>query len=230
MTSYPGGKGGSGVAQKIINQMPPHRVYIEGCLGGGSIFKLKRPAMQNIGIDVDPFVIQLWKQFEDAPRVLFFNDDVISYIKRSALTRSMLLYLDPPYLMNTRKSQSPLYRCEFGEEEQHEQLLKAITTLDCMVMVSGYWSELYARELKDWRAISFQAMTRGGTMATEWLWMNYPEPMELHDYRFLGETFRQRESIKRQQNRWRARLTRMGAVKRYAMLSVLAELNAHAQD
>jgi len=53
-------------------------------------------------------------------------------------------------------------------------------------MISGYWSELYARELKNWRSISFQAMTRGGFVATEWLWMNYPEPFELHDYSFLG--------------------------------------------
>jgi hypothetical protein len=27
--SYPGGKGGSGVYQTIINQQPPHEVYIE---------------------------------------------------------------------------------------------------------------------------------------------------------------------------------------------------------
>lgn len=26
---YPGGKGGAGVFQTIINQFPPHRVYIE---------------------------------------------------------------------------------------------------------------------------------------------------------------------------------------------------------
>ncbi|MCZ4283118.1 hypothetical protein O4H49_20200 [Kiloniella laminariae] len=30
--SYPGGKGGAGVYQKIINIMPPHKTYIEGFL------------------------------------------------------------------------------------------------------------------------------------------------------------------------------------------------------
>ena len=40
-------------------------------------------------------------------------------------------------------------------------------------------------------------MTRGGRLATEWVWMNYPEPIALHDYRYLGEDFREREPIKR---------------------------------
>jgi hypothetical protein len=31
---YPGGKGGDGVFQTIINRMPPHRVYAEPFLAG----------------------------------------------------------------------------------------------------------------------------------------------------------------------------------------------------
>jgi hypothetical protein len=53
--SYPGGKAGDGVYQRLINLMPPHRVYIEPFLGGGAIMRLKRPAELNIGVDlVDP--------------------------------------------------------------------------------------------------------------------------------------------------------------------------------
>ena len=32
---------------------------------------------------------------------------------------------------------------------------------------------------------------------TEYLWCNYPAPMALHDYRYLGKDFRERERIKR---------------------------------
>lgn len=58
---YPGGKNGAGVYQAIINQMPPHKVYIEPFLGGGAILRLKRPAELNIGIDLDPEVIQRFR-------------------------------------------------------------------------------------------------------------------------------------------------------------------------
>lgn len=47
--TYPGGKGTS--FQKIINQIPPHRVYIEPFLGHGAVMREKRPALLNIGID-----------------------------------------------------------------------------------------------------------------------------------------------------------------------------------
>lgn len=51
--SYDGGKGGSGVWQKIISMMPPHQIYVEPFLGGGTILQRKRPAAWNIGLDLD---------------------------------------------------------------------------------------------------------------------------------------------------------------------------------
>ena len=41
--SYLGSKGGSGVYQKIIAEMPPHDTYIETHLGGGAIMLRKPP-------------------------------------------------------------------------------------------------------------------------------------------------------------------------------------------
>jgi DNA adenine methylase len=57
----------------------------------------------------------------------------------------------------------------------------------------------------------------------EWLWMNYPPPIELHDYRYLGNNFRERERLKRIKSRWVSRLDRMGDLERYALLSSIAE-------
>jgi len=54
--------------------------------------------------------------------------------------------------------------------------------------------------------------------------MNYPEPLELHDYRYIGENFREREKINRQRKRWQARLLRMSSVQRYALMATIAEL------
>jgi len=50
--NYPGGKGGAGVFQTIVNLQPPHETYIEPFLGGGSVMLRKRPAALNIGIDL----------------------------------------------------------------------------------------------------------------------------------------------------------------------------------
>lgn len=59
--AYPGGKNGSGVYQTIINLMPPHKVYIEPFLGAGATMRMKRPAVQNIGIDCDPDALKHFK-------------------------------------------------------------------------------------------------------------------------------------------------------------------------
>ena len=66
-------------------------------------------------------------------------------------------------------------------------------------------------------------MTRGGRLATEWVWMNYADPVALHDYRYLGEDFRERERIKRKTQRWVNRLQTMPLLERRALLAALEE-------
>ena len=56
--------------------------------------------------------------------------------------------------------------------------------------------------------------------------MNFAAPVELHDYRFLGETYREREYIKRQKGRWVARLEKMTPLKRQALLMALREFGS----
>lgn len=64
-------------------------------------------------------------------------------------------------------------------------------------------------------------MTRGAVWRTEYLWMNYSEPTALHDYRYLGNDYRERENIKRKQKRWRARWQSMNRLERQAILAEL---------
>ena len=56
--SYPGGKAGAGVYQKLINLMPLHTVYIEPFLGHGAVLLRKRPARLNIGVDLYDQAVQ----------------------------------------------------------------------------------------------------------------------------------------------------------------------------
>lgn len=219
--TYPGGKAGSGVYQKIINQIPPHEIYIEPFLGHGSVLLHKKPAACTIGIDSDVHVIKHWEDRGYGGIVVL--GDAISYLQNLRCERSTFVYADPPYLLETRSSKRKLYNVEFGDVEQHERLLTVLKSLPCMVAISGYQSSLYAAMLAKWRTIHYQTITRAGKLVTEWLWMNYPEPQELHDYRYLGENFRQRERLKRIRTRWLARLGRMDTLERYMLRAAIAE-------
>jgi hypothetical protein len=65
-------------------------------------------------------------------------------------------------------------------------------------------------------------MTHGGPR-TEWLWCNFSEPIALHDYRYLGTGFRERERIKRKKQRWTARLHSLPMLERQALLAAIDE-------
>ena len=220
---YPGSKGGSGVYQTIINTIPPHDIYIETHIGGGAIMRHKRPAPSgNIGIDIDPEIIDYWRK--NPPFSSGFtikHVDAISFLKSYPFKGNEFVYCDPPYLMETRKG-GPLYNFEYTRE-QHIELLSCIRNIPAMVMISGYKSQLYNDTLwGGWYSKSFEAQTRQGK-ATEWIWFNYPPPDQLHDYSFLGDSFRDRERIKRKQKRWINKLMKMSAVERNAMLRELNE-------
>ncbi len=226
--NYPGSKAGSGTYQKLINLMPPHREYVELYLGGGAVMRNKRPALVNVGIDLNPGVVAQWnaERSGELANITILRGDAADYLRRhgGALAYDTLVYADPPYLMSTRKSKRQLYAFELGDEAEHRELLDLLKGLRCMVMISGYWSPLYAEMLASWRTYSFQAMTRSGEMATEWVWMNYPEPFELHDYRYLGENFRERERIKRKTQRWSERLAKLDRLERMALLDAMQEM------
>jgi DNA adenine methylase len=261
---YPGGKGGAGVYQTIINGMPRHEVYVEPFLGGGAVMAAKRPAGLNIGVDLDAEVIAQARarivgnddtrsmlagcgdaadsrgeamregtagkgttagaivSDGDNGRYEFHVGDGIAFLQHYRFHGGELVYCDPPYLHSTRRDPG-LYRHEMTDH-QHEALLAVLLRVPCLVCISGYWSELYADTLSTWRWCSFQAQTRGGVV-TEYLWCNYPAPTALHDYRYLGKDFRERERIKRMTARWVNRLQAMPLLQRQALQAALAQVD-----
>lgn len=58
--AWPGGKDGAGVAQQLINEIPPHKVFVSAFLGDCAILRRKRPASANIGIDLDRANVERW--------------------------------------------------------------------------------------------------------------------------------------------------------------------------
>lgn len=222
---YPGGKNQEGVTQWIINQMPPHERYIELFAGSAAVLRAKKPARASIAVDCDTdVVLELASHFSMMSAVIALCDDAISYLRKLRWKPGDLIYLDPPYLGETRRSKAAIYRHEFMSEKQHRDLLKELKKLSCMVMISGYRSSLYDAMLPEWRRVEKVVSLRQGIKATECLWMNYPEPVELHDYRFLGENFRQRERLKRIKENLKRQVLKMPILERRAISSMLAEI------
>jgi site-specific DNA-adenine methylase len=216
---YPGGKGG--IYHRLINLMPPHEVYIETHLGGGAIMRNKRSAVGNIGIEIDPEIIEIWNS-DGKIGFELVQGDAVTFLKNYKFTGKELVYCDPPYLRETRKKYYPLYKYEYTYN-QHVELLNVIRYLPCMVMISGYQSKLYTEVLKDWHTHFFPAATHHG-MATEWVWMNYSVPKELHDYRYLGNSFRERERIKRKLKTWVTKFKSTPVLERQAILSAIHDV------
>lgn len=149
------------------------------------------------------------------------QSDALKWLPRRPWQPDDVIYCDPPYLWETR-SKKRLYENELTDE-QHQKLLDVVVDLPCRVLLSGYPSPLYADRLADWRCIEYDAMTRGGVTRRECLWCNFPEPEELHDYRWIGRDFRDRERIQRRWMNWLGQLLDMPPVERNAMLAVLNE-------
>ena len=224
---YFGGKGKT--FQQLINLMPPHEVYIETHLGGGSVIINKRLAKRNIGIEIDPKVLQIWPEEEKRPELEFIQSDAVDFLKKYKFKGNEFVYCDPPYLRETRRnSKRKYYRHEYTIA-QHLELLELIKTIPCMIMISGYESEMYKEKLKGWQIHKFQSAVRGGRN-TEWVWMNYPDPVKLHDYSFLGHDFRKREQLKKIKSNWLSKLKRMPVLEREALLYALQSENWSVDD
>jgi DNA adenine methylase len=143
--------------------VPPHEVYIEPFLGGGAIMRQKRPALLNIGLDLDAAVIARFNDEAadialsgDARSHLQFQQgDGAAFLRSYPFTGNELVYCDPPYMHETR-GRTDLYRFEM-DDRQHAALLDTIKALLCRVMISGYWTKLYAAALQAQRSMSIRA-------------------------------------------------------------------------
>lgn len=69
-------------------------------------------------------------------------------------TPNTLFYVDPPYLLETRKGSASGYKVEMHGEQQHTELAQALSTIRGMAIVSGYDCPLYDALYSGWRKVS----------------------------------------------------------------------------
>lgn len=217
---FVGGKSGQGVFQRIINLIPPHRVFIEPFAGEGTIARLIRPAEEIILVDK---VRQPGLGIPAPDRTRFILGDGISFLDGYRFKGDEFVYGDPPYLLRARAQRGRAYYENEMPDPEHVRWLRVARAINCRVMISGYHSPLYDDTLSDWNSVEFWTMTRAGTKALEVLWFNYPRPAVLHDWRFVGDDFRARCRLRRKIKRAVRDLASMPALERGAMFHALGE-------
>lgn len=283
MSSYPGGKSGAGIFQRLINLIPRHRILIVPFAGHCGVVRNIKPAEHTIVIDRSPVVCQWWwdwSRTKNGRAIAIHNCDGIEWLRfslgcteysaakacvtgssdgRSSVTGSQnrpiglgnlcdrmthslaspsraaqssvtratpkttseaFVFCDPPYVLSERAG-GRIYECELTDQD-HQRFLGTVTTINAAryhFMICGYSCDLYAA-LDQWESIDHRVPTRGG-LQDERIWMNYCRPVQLHDYRYIGDGRRSRERIRRRQNNWREQLNQMSEQERVAMLDVL---------
>lgn len=179
----------------------------------------KKPSEKQIGIEIDFEVIKKWNSLHQKPCEII-HGDAIQILNIINIDRETLVYADPPYHPETRR-RSKVYKHDYSIDD-HIMLLDVLFSLDCNVIISGYFSDLYSEMLHGWNIYRYNAKTHSG-IREECLWYNFDKPSILHDYRFIGDNFRERERIKRKRDRIIKNLNMIPEIERNAILAQLTD-------
>ena len=83
-SSYPGGKSGAGIFQRLINLIPQHRVLVSAFAGHCGLVRNIKPADHTIVIDRDEDVCQWWDDWRRSPegrRLEIHHCDSIEWLR-----------------------------------------------------------------------------------------------------------------------------------------------------
>lgn len=137
---------------------------------------------------LDAYVTRMAAAAERLHRVSLESRPAIELIDRYGADGDVLLYVDPPYLGETRTSWDHVYRHEMRDPQTHRDLAESLRRCQAAVVLSGYASDLYDLELyPDWYRTVFASGTGQGAESwsnrTEVLWSN----RSLEHHLFTGE-------------------------------------------
>jgi DNA adenine methylase len=250
---WPGAKWS--IADKIVQLLPQHKIYLEPFFGSGAVFFSKAPCNTEVINDLDGDIVNLFKCIRDYPEELaklieltpysrqeykesykregnglerarqfvircnmaragmqyyssswrhagpvlgatckqrvtgawnkvpeqilesakrlkdaeIENTDALDLIKKYN-REDCLIYVDPPYLLSTRRQR--YYNVEMETDEQHVKLLEVLKEHSGPVILSGYDAELYNDLLSGWTKYEINAQAEQGKRRIEVIWSN----------------------------------------------------------
>lgn len=219
--TYHGGKGNSGVTERLINTVPPIHTLFVPFAGHCALTRKIRRVHRVVLFDLDPDVCQWWKA-RRLNNVEVHNTcgidacATIAAETRSARAAGLLTYIDPPYPLKTRTR--PRYKHELTDQ-QHARLIATAATLPGHVMVSTYPNDEYKAAFDGWKFTQYTTSTRGGSRQ-EWLIQNF-EPLQLHDYSKLGDNKSTRLNINRRAKNIVAGIDRLPQLERMKQIEAV---------
>lgn len=99
-----------------------------------------------------------------------------------------LHYVDPPYVVASRKEKSLRYAHEMTDTD-HASLAECLRSLRGYVILSGYCTPLYRRLYKGWRRVDIAARDGANNARKEVLWINPATPEVLPDVELFPATY-----------------------------------------
>lgn len=124
---------------------------------------------------LDGYVDRMAAVAERLHRVSLENRPALDLIEAYGAHREVLLYVDPPYLAETRFGRN--YAHEMTGADGHRELAEALNACAAAVVLSGYDSPLYAALYDGWDRHEIKtSTTQGGVHGrrVEVLWANRP--------------------------------------------------------
>jgi DNA adenine methylase len=97
--------------------------------------------------------------------------DAFELIKRYGREKNTLMYLDPPYALDSR-GRKKIYGVEM-DDAAHVRLCETITESPAKVILSGYANEIYDHYLRGFSRVSMKATDEAGNAREEIVWRNF---------------------------------------------------------
>lgn len=120
------------------------------------------------------YVARIAPAAERLRRVSLECRDALDVIDAYGAEPSNFLYVDPPYIGETRSMSTGQYQCEMASVEDHGDLLSALLSCRSAVAISGYSHPMYEAMLYDWWRYEAPTTSAMGSPRVEVLWVNRP--------------------------------------------------------
>ena len=115
---------------------------------------------------VPGYILEATKRLKDAEIECMDALDLIKKYNRN----DCLIYVDPPYLLSTRRQR--YYNVEMEKEEQHIELLEVLKAHSGPVILSGYDTDIYNDLLPGWTKYEIVTQAEQGLKRKEVIWAN----------------------------------------------------------